>query len=559
MTLSIRSKVVLLCVVPALLLAVLITGLAVMLLQKTADDQINDTRRTLITDRQNALEHSVQVAQSAIASLYDASAPGDLTARDKAVNVLKQLRYGTDGYYFGYDANSVRVFWADKDVKIGESFSNFRDPDGVFVINELVRVAKAGSHYQRYRFPVPNSDKVVPKIGYALYLEKWNLMIGTAVNMDDIDAQVAQVSDELKSRRAELVWQILALSIVASILLALLAAWQVKRLFNPLLQLRLQLENIASGDGDLTRRLPVTRHDELGELAVAFNRFVEKIQGLIGNVTGMTLRLNTLVTGVTDQAQRSERAMDLQRQETDQVAAAINEMSAAALQVAQNAQEAARAANQAQHEGASAGQIVSASVHSIHGLVDNLRVSGTSLTKLQTEVDAIAGVLGVIRAIAEQTNLLALNAAIEAARAGEAGRGFAVVADEVRALASRTQESTKEIHGMIGRLEAGTVDTVSAMKQSSEAGNQTREQAARATTSLDAIGALIFTINAMNAQIASAAEQQTAVSEEINRSVQQIASSIETVAQDTQQGANTARELSLLSQELTTAVGQFRV
>ncbi|WP_341958028.1 methyl-accepting chemotaxis protein [Pseudomonas sp. RC10] len=559
MTLSIRSKVVLLCVVPALLLAVLITGLAVMLLQKTADDQINDTRRTLITDRQNALEHSVQVAQSAIASLYDASAPGDLTARDKAVNVLKQLRYGTDGYYFGYDANSVRVFWADKDVKIGESFSNFRDPDGVFVINELVRVAKAGSHYQRYRFPVPNSDKVVPKIGYALYLEKWNLMIGTAVNMDDIDAQVAQVSDELKSRRAELVWQILALSIVASILLALLAAWQVKRLFNPLLQLRLQLENIASGDGDLTRRLPVTRHDELGELAVAFNRFVEKIQGLIGNVTGMTLRLNTLVTGVTDQAQRSERAMDLQRQETDQVAAAINEMSAAALQVAQNAQEAARAANQAQHEGASAGQIVSASVDSIHGLVDNLRVSGTSLTKLQTEVDAIAGVLGVIRAIAEQTNLLALNAAIEAARAGEAGRGFAVVADEVRALASRTQESTKEIHGMIGRLEAGTVDTVSAMKQSSDAGNQTREQAARATSSLDAIGALISTINAMNAQIASAAEQQTAVSEEINRSVQQIASSIETVAQDTQQGANTARELSLLSQELTSAVGQFRV
>jgi methyl-accepting chemotaxis protein len=559
MTLSIRSKVVLLCVVPALLLAVLITGLAVMLLQKTADDQVKDTRNTLITDRQNALEHSVQVAQSAIASIYAASAPGDLSARDKAVDILKQLRYGTDGYYFGYDANSVRVFWADKNVKIGESFSNFRDPDGVFVINELVRVAKAGSHYQRYRFPVPDSDKTVPKIGYALYLDKWNLMIGTAVNMDDIEAQVEQVSHELETRRADLVWQILALSIVASILLALLAAWQVKRLFNPLLQLRLQLENIASGDGDLTRRLPVARHDELGELAVAFNRFVEKIQGLIGNVSGMTLRLNALVTGVTDQAQRSERAMDLQRQETDQVAAAINEMSAAALQVAQNAQEAARAANQAQHEGASAGQIVSASVDSIHGLVDNLQISGTSLTKLQTEVDAIAGVLGVIRAIAEQTNLLALNAAIEAARAGEAGRGFAVVADEVRALASRTQESTKEIHGMIGRLEAGTANTVSAMKQSSDAGNQTREHASRATTSLDAIGALISTINAMNAQIASAAEEQTAVSEEINRSVQQIASSIETVAQDTQQGAHTARELSLLSQELTSAIGQFRV
>ena len=559
MTLSIRSKVVVLCVAPALLLAFMIAGLSVMLLQQTADDQVNDTRTTLIASRKSALEYSVQVAQSAIASIYDTSAPGDFSARDKAISVLKQLRYGTDGYYFGYDANSIRVFWADKDVKIGESFREFQDPDGVPVINELVRVAKEGSHYRSYRFPVPNSDKVVPKIGYALYLEKWKLMIGTAVNMDDIDDQVAQVTEELKSRRSELVWQILALSMVATVLLALLAAWQVKRLFSPLLQLRMQLDNIASGDGDLTRRLPVTADDELGQLARAFNRFVDKIHGLIGNVAGMTYRLNNLVTDVTDQAQRSERAMDLQRQETDQVATAINEMCTAALQVAQNAQEAAQAANQAQDEGAAAEEIVNASVDSVNGLVANLNTSGVTLTQLQTEVDAIAGVLAVIRSIAEQTNLLALNAAIEAARAGEAGRGFAVVADEVRALASRTQESTKEIHGMIGRLEAGTVDTVSAMKQSSEAGSKTRDQAVRAMTSLEAIATLISTINSMNAQIASAAAQQTAVSEEINRSVQQIAVSIETVAQDTQRGANTARELSSLSSDLDSAIRQFKI
>lgn len=559
MTLSIRSKVVLLCVAPALLLAFLISGLSVMLLQKTADDQIKDTRDTLIASRKSALEHSVQVAQSAIAPIYDASAPGDLAARDKAIRVLKHLRYGTDGYYFGYDANSVRVFWADKDVKIGESFSNFRDPDGVPVINELVRVARDASHYQTYRFPVPNSDKVVPKIGYAVYLDKWSLMIGTAVNLDDIEAQVAQTAEELKSRRSELVLQILVLSAVASILLTILATWQVKRLFSPLLQLRLQLENIASGDGDLTHRLPVVANDELGQLALAFNRFVAKIHDLVGNVAGMTDRLNKLVADVASQAQRSERAMDLQRQETDQVAAAINEMSTAALQVAQNAQEAARAANQAQHEGTSAGEIVNASVESIHGLVADLQVSGSSLTKLKAEVDSIAGVLAVIRGIAEQTNLLALNAAIEAARAGEAGRGFAVVADEVRALASRTQDSTKEIHGMIGRLEAGTINTVTAMEQSSSAGTRTREQSVRAMTSLDAIATLISTINSMNAQIASAAEEQTAVSEEINRSVQQIAASIDTVAQDTQRGAGTARELSALSGDLDSAIKQFRI
>ncbi|WP_371807295.1 methyl-accepting chemotaxis protein [Pseudomonas sp. KK4] len=249
----------------------------------------------------------------------------------------------------------------------------------------------------------------------------------------------------------------------------------------------------------------------------------------------------------------------MQRQETEQVAAAINQMSAAALQVARSAEEAAQAASQAEGEGASASRVVDASVDNIHALVGNLRISGESLDHLQQDVGSIVGVLGVIRSIAEQTNLLALNAAIEAARAGEAGRGFAVVADEVRALAGRTQTSTQEIQAMIDRLKQGTVDTVNAMKQSSDAGSITREQAAHATASLRVIATQIETINTMNTQIASAANEQTTVSEEINRSIQQIAQAVETVAQETQQGAQTARDLASLSESLNSAVKQFRV
>ncbi|WP_459744955.1 methyl-accepting chemotaxis protein [Pseudomonas sp. 3A(2025)] len=276
-------------------------------------------------------------------------------------------------------------------------------------------------------------------------------------------------------------------------------------------------------------------------------------------MTEVTTQLTGLVSEVSSQAQRSEQAMDRQRYETDQVATAINQMSAAAQEVAKSAQNASTAAQQTDEQGRAAKRVVDGSIAQIHSLVDDIRKSGVSLDSLQQDVSSIVSVLGVIRSIAEQTNLLALNAAIEAARAGEAGRGFAVVADEVRALASRTQQSTQEIQSMITRLQQGTSDAVGAMRRSSEAGDGTSVQANEAGRSLVTIGELIATINAMNAQIASAAEEQTAVAEEINRSVHQIAVAVDSVADETRQGAQTSRSLAELGQRLGALATQFRV
>ncbi|MBU3054911.1 methyl-accepting chemotaxis protein [Pseudomonas indica] len=560
MRLTLKSKVLLLALVPVLLFALVLSGATAKVLLGLAHEELEETRERLMQESREELEHYVQIALGSVQGMYDAAASGDMASREAAIAVLSKIKYGKDSYIFGYDSEIVRLFRGDSPVDVGKSFKGRRDANGVLLNEELVSVAKNGTHFVQYSSPLPGNESVqVPKLAYTYYLPKWDMVIGTAVNLDGIEAQVAEVEKAIDDRISTVVSSIVVIALILLVLLGIAGLALSNSILRPLQQIKDNLDDIAAGDGDLTHRLPVNSHDELGELAGSFNRFVEKIHGLVRQIVEMTGQLTSLVGEVSAQAQRSEQAMERQRHETDQVATAINEMSAAANEVARSAQNAAEAARQTDQEGQAAKKVVDGSIQRIHALVDDIRKSGVSLDSLQQDVQSIVSVLGVIRSIAEQTNLLALNAAIEAARAGEAGRGFAVVADEVRALASRTQQSTQEIQGMIDRLQQGTQEAVTAMRRSSEAGDTTSEQANQAGSSLDAIAQLIGTINAMNAQIASAAEEQTAVAEEINRSVHQIAVAVDSVADETQQGAQTARSLAGLGERLGALVKQFRI
>jgi methyl-accepting chemotaxis protein len=560
MRMSLKAKVLSLAVLPVLLFALVISLTTLFILQEQARKEVEETRQRLLGDAKATLQSYVAVAMTTIKPLYDAAAPGDDAARAQVIKLLSSITYGKDGYFFGYDSNTVRLFKANSPEGVGQSFKDNRDPNGVYVNRDLVKVAKDGSHYLQYSSPLPgNTQVLVPKLGYTDYLPKWDMAFGTSVNLDGIEAQVAVVEAKVQERMQGVLLTIVGIAAVVLLLIAVAGMLLANTILRPLNLMKANLDDIAAGEGDLTRRLTITSQDELGELAGSFNRFVDKIHGLVRQITEMTSQLTGLVTQVSDQAQRSDQAMERQRHETDQVATAINQMSAAAQEVAKSAQNAAVAAQQTDEEGQAAKRVVAGSIVKIHALVDDIRSSGVSLDSLQKDVSSIVSVLGVIRSIAEQTNLLALNAAIEAARAGEAGRGFAVVADEVRALASRTQISTQEIQGMIDRLQAGTQSAVEAMRRSSEAGDGTSAQANEAGASLDTMAQLIGTINSMNAQIASAAEEQTAVAEEINRSVHQIAVAVDSVADETQLGAQTTRSLADLGQRLGKLVGQFRI
>jgi methyl-accepting chemotaxis protein len=537
----------------------MVSGTTFWVLQKLASEEVAQTRELLIDERKTSLKHYMEIAQTSIQPIYDASRYGDLEARDQAVKILRTLSFDKQNYFYGYDSSSVRVFSANLNTDIGKSFVDSKDANGVYVIRGLVEAAKTGTHFFRYDWQTPTSPKPTPKLGYTVYLDKWDLTVGTQVNLDDLEVQVQAIASERYERIGQYTAYVLALAGFLLVLVALVGIWLGNGLVKPVLAIKKNLDDIAAGNGDLTHRLPVSSNDELGDLAHSFNVFVEKIHSLVRQIAEMTGQLSELVEDMSAQAQRSEQAMDRQRHETDQVATAIHEMSTAAHQVSVSAQGASHAARETSDVGGQARDVVNKSIESIHLLIEEIGQSSTSLDSLNNDVQLIAGVVDVIRSIAEQTNLLALNAAIEAARAGDAGRGFAVVADEVRALASRTQKSTQEIHGMISLLQKGTQDAMITMGRSSESGKTTGQLANQAGLSLDAISQLIYTINDMNAQIASASEEQTAVAEEVNRSMTHISQAADVVANDAKSTARTSRSLTDLGNRLGNLVGQFRI
>ncbi|RRW21888.1 methyl-accepting chemotaxis protein [Stutzerimonas stutzeri] len=386
---------------------------------------------------------------------------------------------------------------------------------------------------------------------------RWVLMLQLPIAevMKDLDQLMAALGAESRSS--------LTTMLIIGVLIAvagLLAIWLIsRRITRPLRDMVVMLDNIGQGEGDLTQRLHIDSRNELGQIATGFNTFLTRLQGMISGVVGSVQKVSDASEHTADIAIRTDKGVQTQLAEIELVATAVHEMTATAQDVARNATQAAEAASHADRAANQGRHIVQDTGATITELAGEIGRAVDVVQTLARDSENIDAILVTIRSIAEQTNLLALNAAIEAARAGEQGRGFAVVADEVRNLAQKTQQATGEIQQMIQQLQNGTRDVVQVMEQSQSRTQRSVEQADAAAEALQAITQAVSLINDMNNQIASAAEEQSAVAEDINRNVTNIGQVAQDVAGGAEEASQASAGLTRLAEQQRRLINQFKV
>ncbi|WLG54096.1 methyl-accepting chemotaxis protein [Pseudomonas extremorientalis] len=363
----------------------------------------------------------------------------------------------------------------------------------------------------------------------------------------------------ITAQRNDVLGSLALLQIPMVLLLVLLAVYAIRQLVQRMKSLKTNIDALSAGDADLTRRITIRAEDELGAIGHSVNRFIVYLQNMIGEVTQATGAMSSSLAQLQQTSAHTNQILVRHASETDQTVTAITEMSSTADTVAQNAAETAAFTQRANEHADRSRVVVGEASNSVSALIGEVSSATHSVENMRQDAARITETLGVIGAIAGQTNLLALNAAIEAARAGEQGRGFAVVADEVRALAARTQASTSQINDMLTRLTAGVSSSVAAMENTQASCQSAADATARVNTGLDEMAGSVSHINNLSTQIATAAEQQSAVTEEINRSMVQIRQMVEELVQSGHATENNTQSLLEANGRVITLMSRFKV
>ncbi|MBO2613371.1 methyl-accepting chemotaxis protein [Shewanella algae] len=550
-SLSLRNKLLLLALLPLLTVSIVLMLASWTVESDALESEITNFREKLLNERRQELVHVTEVAKEIVS--FQRSQGGDYKA------ALRDVRFGSAGYFFVYDGKGKNLFHALLPKLEGTDQIGMTDPKGTKIIVGLLNAARSGDGILTYYYQKPGTNELVEKIGYAAMVPGTDWIIGTGAYVDDIEASVAEYRQTALEDMEGKLWLTLMIVIVITLVTATLILFAAQRTVTPIRNMLDNLNDIAQGEGDLTKRLQVHGEDEIAQLGQAFNRFVDKLQHIIRDVTTATHEVQAASGSIHAQTQAIAAQLANHNNETDQVVTAITEMSSTAQEVAMNTTQVAEATHVASDEVAKAQECVDTSLTEISTLMAEINSAADHIQSLNEQSQKINSVLSVIGGIAEQTNLLALNAAIEAARAGEQGRGFAVVADEVRSLASRTQASTLEINEMLSELHRLVSQAVSAMEESQQSCHRSVESSRLISESLGAVTSSVTSINDMSTQIATAATEQSSVTEEINRNIYAIQEIVAELLHSSEEAARVSQTVSHSGDNLGQLVNQFRV
>ncbi|UXI04411.1 methyl-accepting chemotaxis protein [Photobacterium sp. TY1-4] len=529
-----------------LILGLFAVGLAVNTLLNASK-----TREHMRENHERGVVMLVESAVGIVSYYHGLSQSGVMAEQDAqraALTAVSAMRFDHGNYIFVGDETGVQLA-SGVAALVGKNTLGLKDANGVEFVRELYRQGAGGGGFVDYLWP-NSEDKTLlePKTSYALTFGPWNWLVGSGLNMEALQADI---------KRSETIVMLNAAMILAA--LSVLIIFFIRSITTPLKQTVSAMRDLSRGEGDLTQRLTEDGPIELVDLARYFNQFVSSIQSIMQNISVAGAQVAAAADQMSTSTAVVDQSLSQQQNDVEQLAAAMTQMLATVEEVAGRTVEASDSSITAAKQTQASKVIIEENIAEANLLAENIASASQVVDQLAVDSRNVDKVLEVIRGIAEQTNLLALNAAIEAARAGEAGRGFAVVADEVRTLSQRTQESTVEIQNIVEKLQAGAENAVQVMSQGSEKAQNASRISASAGEALMVIHREVDVIQAMSQHIATATEQQSLTVNDINKNVVSLKDTSLSVSQESSQTASASEELSQVSQNLMGMINRFKV